>query len=143
MKTKLILLSVLGLLLGLNAKAQDDRIISLDQLPQNAKEFLVKHFPDKTPMFLKEDWDDYEVVYASGEKVEFLKNGEWKKVDCRMAAVPAVLVPEQIKNQMQAHYPGVIITKIKKESYGGWEIKLTNGLEIDFNPQFVIIDIDD
>ena len=142
MKTKLIILSVLGLLLGLNAKAQDDRIISLDQLPQNAKEFLVKHFPDKTPILLKEDWDDYEVVYPNGEKVEFLKNGEWKKVDCRLTAVPAVLVPQQIKDQAQALYPGSIITKIKKERYG-WEIKLNNGLEIDFNPQFVITDIDD
>jgi hypothetical protein len=142
MKTKLILLSVLGLLLGLNAKAQDDRIISLQQLPQVSREFLAKHFPDKTPLLLKEDWDDYEVVYANGEKVEFLKTGEWKKVDCRLTAVPAVLVPQQIKDQAQALYPGALITKIKKERYG-WEIKLNNGLEIDFNPQFVITDIDD
>ena len=142
MKTKLILLSVLGLLLGLGAKAQDDRIITLDQLPQVSKEFLAKYFPDKTPILLKEDWDDYEVVYPNGEKVEFLKNGEWKKVDCRLTTVPAVLVPQQIKDQAQALYPGSIITKIKKERYG-WEIKLNNGLEIDFNPDFVITDIDD
>ena len=142
MKAKLIILSLLGLLLSLNAKAQDDRIITLEQLPQNAKEFLAKHFPDKVPMLLKEDWDDFEVVYSNGEKVEFLKNGEWKKVDCRTVAVPAVLVPEQIKTQVQSHYPGAVITKIKKELYG-WEVKLTNGLEIDFNPQFVITDIDD
>ena len=142
MKTKLILLSVLGLLLGLGAKAQDDRIITLDQLPQVSKEFLAKYFPEKTPLLLKEDWDDFEVVYTNGEKVEFLKTGEWKKVDCRLSAVPAALVPAQIKDQVLALYPGAIITKIKKERYG-WEIKLNNGLEIEFNPDFVITDIDD
>lgn len=142
MKARLIILSVLALCLGISAKAQDDRIITLDRLPQNAKEFLAKHFPDKTPMVLKEDWDDFEVMYTNGEKVEFLKNGEWKKVDCRTAAVPDVLVPEQIKTQVQAHYPGAVITKIEKDRRG-WEVKLNNGLDIDFSPKFVITDIDD
>ena len=142
MKAKLIILSVLGLLLSVGAKAQDDRIITFDQLPQNAKEFLAKYFPDKAPLLTKEDWDDFEVVYPNGEKVEFLKTGEWKKVDFRFTAVPAELVPEQIKAQVQAHYPGAVITKIKKERYG-WEAKLNNGLEIDFNPEFIITDIDD
>ena len=142
MKAKLIILSVLALCLGISAKAQDDRIITLEQLPQNAKEFLTKHFPDKTPILLQEDWDDFEVVYSTGEKVEFLKNGEWKKIDFRVVAVPAALVPEQVKTQVQSLYPGAIITKIKKEPYG-WEAKLNNGLEIDFNAEFVIIDIDD
>ena len=142
MKAKLIILSVLALCLSISAKAQDDRIITLDRLPQNAQEFLAKHFPDKTPMVLKEDWDDFEVMYTNGEKVEFLKNGEWKKVDCRTAAVPDVLVPEQIKTQVQAHYPGAVITKIEKDRRG-WEVKLNNGLDIDFSPKFVITDIDD
>jgi len=142
MRTKLFLLSLLALLLCVSARAQDDRIVSVDKLPQNAKEFLTKYFPDKTPVLVKEDWDDFEVVYANGEKAEFLKNGEWKKIDFRVVAVPAALVPEQVKTQVQSLYPGAIITKIKKEPYG-WEAKLNNGLEIDFNAEFVIIDIDD
>lgn len=142
MKKKLFLLSVLALLLSVSALAQEDRIITFDQLPQPAKEFLAKHFPDKTPLLVKEDWDDFEIMYPNGEKAEFFKNGDWKKVDFRIVAVPDVLVPEQIKNQVQAHYPGAVITKIKKERYG-WEAKLNNGLEIDFNPEFVITDIDD
>ena len=142
MKAKLIILSVLALCLGISAKAQDDRIITMEQLPQNAKEFLTKHFPDKTPIMLQEDWDDFEVVYSNGEKVEFLKNGEWKKVDCRLGAVPAVLIPEQIKKQVQTNFPNTVITKIEKDRRG-WEVKLNNGLEVDFSPQFVITDIDD
>lgn len=142
MRTKLILLSLLALMVGVSARAQDDRIVTVDKLPQNAKEFLAKHFPDKTPVLVKEDWDDFEVIYAQGEKAEFRKNGEWKKVDFRVTAVPAVLVPEQVRAQVQSLYPGAIITKIKKEPYG-WEAKLNNGLEIDFNAEFVITDIDD
>ena len=142
MKAKLFLLTVLALCLGLSAQAQDDRLITLEQLPQNAKEFLTKHFPDKKPILLQEDWDDFEVVFSNGEKIEFLKNGEWKKVDCRLAAVPAVLVPEQIKTQVQANFPNAVITKIEKDRRG-WEVKLNNGLEVDFSPQFVITDIDD
>lgn len=138
---KLILLSVLALTLGFSSRA-DERPISYDQLPQAAKAFLAQHFPDRTPLLVQADWEDYEVIYDNGEKVEFTKKGDWKKIDCRMSAVPDVLVPEQIKAQVNARYPGAVIIRLKKDRTG-YDIKLSNGLEIEFNKRFVITDIDD
>ena len=114
---KLILLSVLALTLGFSSRA-DERPISYDQLPQAAKAFLAQHFPDRTPLLVQADWEDYEVIYDNGEKVEFTKKGDWKKIDCRMSAVPDVLVPEQIKAQVNARYPGAVIIRLKKDRTG-------------------------
>ena len=119
MKARLIILSVLALCLGISAKAQDDRIITLDRLPQNAKEFLAKHFPDKTPMVLKEDWDDFEVMYTNGEKVEFLKNGEWKKVDCRTAAVPTSSSPSRSRPRSRPTIPAPSSPRSRKTAAVG------------------------
>ena len=138
---KLILLSVLALTLGFSSRA-DERPISYDQLPQAAKAFLAQHFPDRTPLLVQADWEDYEVIYDNGEKVEFTKKGDWKEIDCRMSAVPDVLVPEQIKAQVNARYPGAVIVKLKKDRIG-YDIKLSNGLDLEFNKRFVITDIDD
>ena len=62
---KLILLSVLALTLGFSSRA-DERPISYDQLPQAAKAFLAQHFPDRTPLLVQADWEDYEVIYDNG-----------------------------------------------------------------------------
>ena len=59
-----------------------------------------------------------------------------------MSAVPDVLVPEQIKAQVNARYPGAVIIRLKKDRTG-YDIKLSNGLDIEFNKRFVITDIDD
>ncbi|MBR6933468.1 MAG: PepSY-like domain-containing protein [Bacteroidales bacterium] len=138
---KFILLAVLALTLSLPSCA-DDRPISFEQLPQAVRNFLAQYFPNKTPLLVLEDWDDYEVTYENGEKAEFTKKGDWKKIDCRMSAVPDVLIPEQIKTQVKARYPEAVIIRLKKDRTG-YDIKLSNGLEIEFNKRFVITDIDD
>lgn len=129
------------LLLSIPTFADEGRIIPFEQLPEASQALLKKHFADKTPMVVKVDWEEYEVIYQSGEKVEFDLSGNWKEVNCRFYAVPAELVPEQIQAQMKQQYPDAVIVKLKRGPRG-YDINLSNRMEIEFNRDFVIVDMD-
>ena len=141
MKKYLVLL-VAALTLGFSAKADHDQVINFNQLPANAQALLKQHFGDKVPLIVTMDWDDYTIMYDSGEKVEFDKQGNWKDIDCRSSQVPTALIPEQIKANIRTSFPGTTILKLDRNRRG-YEVKLNNGLEIEFNRQFQVIDIDD
>ena len=44
---------------------------------------------------------------------------------------------------MNANFPGKVIETIEKKHNGGWEIELSNGLEITFDANFNVTEIDD
>lgn len=141
MKKYLILL-VAVLTLGFSAKADHDQVITYNQLPATAQAMLKQQFANKVPLIVTMDWDDYTIVYESGEKVEFDKQGNWKEIDCRSSFVPTALIPEQIKANIKTSFPGTTIIKLDRNRRG-YEVKLNNGLEIEFNRAFQVIDIDD
>ena len=71
------------------------------------------------------------------------KKGAWTKVDCQgMTAVPAAIVPAAMQQYVNANFPGCVITKIDKERYG-YEIELSNDVDLKFNNQGQIIGFDD
>ena len=139
---KAILLAVAMTAISFNAWADHDQVITFDQMPETAQMFHKQYFADKVPLVVTVDWDDYTIRYESGEKVEFNKQGEWKEIDCRSSIVPQELVPEQIKSNIQATFPGTIILKIERKRRG-YDVKLNNGLEVEYSPDFQVIDIDD
>ena len=141
MKKYLVLLVAI-LTLGFSAKADHDQVITYNQLPANAQTMLKQYFADKVPLIVTMDWDDYTIVYDSGEKVEFDKQGNWKEIDCRSSFVPTALIPEQIKANVKTSFPGTTILKLDRNRRG-YEVKLNNGLEIEYNRAFQVIDIDD
>ena len=141
-KIQAILLLVAMMALSFNAKADNDQVITFDQMPEAAQTLLRQHFANKVPLVVTVDWDDYTIRYESGEKVEFDKQGNWKEIDCRATQVPVELIPEQIKSNIQATFPGAIILKIDRNRRG-YEVKLNNGLEVEYSPTFDVIDIDD
>lgn len=109
-------------------------------------QFVTQHFPNATVQMVMPDEDDIDVVLNDYTKIEFRLNNEWKKVDCEhsttFTAVPATLVPEQITAYVTTNFPGAIIKKLEKK-YRGWEIELNNGLELKFNSNFKVMEIDD
>ncbi len=58
-----------------------------------------------------------------------------------MSAVPAAIVPAAIKQYVNATFPGMVITKIEKERYG-YDIELSNDLELKFNHQGALLSMD-
>lgn len=140
MKKYLLLLFAL-LSLGFGARADHDQPITYNQLPQTAQALLKQYFGDKVPLIVTMDWDDYTVRYNSGEKVEFDKQGNWKDIECYTSVVPAALVPEQIKAHINSAYPGSQIIKLDRNRRG-YEVKLNNGVEVEYSRSFQVIDID-
>ncbi len=81
MKKSLLVLMAFVMAMFLPAKAESDRVITFDQLPATAQTLLKKHFADKVPLIVTVDWDDYKVIYQSGEKMEFDKNFKVGEID--------------------------------------------------------------
>lgn len=123
-----------------------ERPITLDKLPAAAQEFLAANFKDLTLAYAVEDpkfiGSEYEVIYTDRTEVDFESNGEWSSVERKYAAVPAAIVPVQIADYVKKSFAGESIRKIDRDKYT-WEVELSNGLEIKFDRNFQVIDIDD
>jgi len=142
MKKSLFALLAFVLTMCMPAQADNDRVITFEQLPAQAQTLLKQHFADKVPLIVTVDWDDYRVIYQSGEKVEFDKKGNWKELDCKVSYVPTALIPEAIKTSVKTTFPGAVIIKLDRDRRG-YDVKLNNGMELEFNKNFQIVDIDD
>ena len=83
------------------------------------------------------------MTYTDRTEVEFRADGLWSAVDRKYSAVPAAIVPQQIADFVaKMNYPGQFIRKIDRDAYS-WEIELSNGLEVEFDLNFNVIDYDD
>lgn len=142
MKKIAFILMTLVMTMSISVMADNDRVINFNQLPAQSQTMLKKHFAGKTPMIITADWDDYKVVYNTGEKVEFRKNGEWKELSSPGKGVPAALIPAQIKANVKSSFPGAVIIKIDRDREG-YDVKLNNGMELEFNKRFQLVDMDD
>ena len=145
-KNKFFLVALLCMLLQSVTCLADDKIIPVEQLPAPAKTFVKKYFPQATIEYATKDTEfmgtTYEVRLSDGTEVDFNKKGNWDNVDCKTKAVPASLVPAAIAQYVKAHYPNTVIVKIDKER-GGYEIELSNDLDLKFNSKGKLIGIDD
>lgn len=124
----------------------EDMPIPAAQLPAAAKTFVQQNFPGKTIAYAEKDTEfmktKYEVSLNDGTQIDFDKAGNWDKVDCHMVAVPAALVPAAIQQYVNTNFAGTVVVKIDKERHG-YDVELSNDIELKFNHQGVIIGFDD
>lgn len=146
---KKMLIAVAALLFaGTTAAFADghERPITLDKLPVAAQTFLKTHFADLTLAYAVEDpkfiGSEYEVIYTDRTEVDFGSDGEWTSVERKYEALPASIIPPQIAKYVEETFPGTTIRKIDRDKYS-WEVEISNNLEIKFDRQFKVIDIDD
>lgn len=144
---KLMILSAILMVFGVTtACADNDKPITVAQLPAKAQQFVKAHFSNEKVALAKLEQDfletTYEVVFTNGSKVEFLKNGEWKEIDCKYSTVPVAVVPAQITQYISQNYPDTKVVKLERDRRE-YEVKITNGLELTFDTRFNLIDIDD
>lgn len=129
-----------------SAFADNDKPISMSQLPATAQQIIKKHFSGKKVALAKMETGlfekSYDVVFNNGEKIEFDRKGNWTEIDCKMSSVPAALIPAKIKQYVKSTYPGAKIIQIEVDA-SEYEVKLSNRLEVTFNKSFQVIDIDD
>ena len=144
---KLVLAGVAMFALSTMVMADNDKPVQVNQLPAKAQTFLNTYFKDVKVALATQDTElfskSYDVVFNTGDKVEFDKSGEWTEVRCRQTGVPAAIVPAQIAEYVKTTYPDAQILQIERDDRGEYEIKLSNRWEITFNKQMQVIDIDD
>lgn len=132
------------LVLATTASAGNDKPIQVSQLPQTAQQFIKKYFGDRKVAFAKEESDfrkSYEIAFTTDDKIEFDRKGEWTDIDCKYSAVPAGIVPAQIVAYIAENYPDSQVVQIEKDSRST-EVKLDNRMEIKFDKQYRVIEMD-
>lgn len=142
---KLLFLLVCLFTLQTVARADDDKPIQINQMPQQAQLFIKKYFADSKVALAKMESDllnkSYDVIFTDGNKVEFDKKGNWKEVDCKYSSVPAAIIPEAIQKYIKTNYPDTKVVKMERDKKE-YEVKLTNRTELKFDMDFNLLDID-
>ena len=133
------------LLISITANAQET-IIVRKQLPLNAQKLIKTNFSDKTIDYIIADKElistDYSVKFTDGSEIDFSSNGIWTEIDCKRTAIPSKLVKPSIANYVNKKFPNTQIEKIEKSVLKRQEIKLSNGLELEFNSKGEFVKID-
>ena len=121
-----------------------------DKKTKAINDFVRAYFPDTEVIANIKDGLDCDVTLSDYTQIGFDGNLfgklEWDEVDCRHASlsttVPTALVPAEITNYVNRIHGSQSVTKISKDNRG-WEIELSNGIEIEFDKRFNVIDFDD
>ena len=123
----------------------NDKVISKNQLPAQAQSFLNENFANVKISYAKLETDflvsSYEVMLADGTKLEFSNKGNWEEVDCRYSEVPAAVIPAPIVKFLSENHPDARVLKIERDRRG-YEVKLSNRIELGFNNDFELVDFD-
>ena len=119
--------------------------ITAQQLPAEAQAFLKKNFAQSEVVVATHDKDvtdnDYTVILNDGTKVEFASSGKWESVN-KGAKIPSGVIPAQIASCVKSQYAGAGMVQIEKKLFG-YEVELSNGLELKFDKSFRCVGIDD
>ena len=99
---KVIFLFVCLFTMSMIAVADTDKPIQIGQLPLKAQTFISTYFKNAKVAMAKQETDlfykSYDVIFTSGDKIEFDKSGDWTEVKCIKDGVPSQIIPQQIQN---------------------------------------------
>jgi hypothetical protein len=123
---------------------------SKDKQNNTINDFVRTYFPQTEVLASIMDGLDYDVTLKDYTQIGFDGNLfgklEWDEVDCKHASiytsVPATLVPPQITDYVSRIHAEQTIVKISKDTRG-WDIELSNGMEIEFDKKYNVVDFDD
>lgn len=128
------------------AMASDKYVHDASVLPKGAQSTLAKNFKSKVSV-VKIDKDfgrisEYEVVMSDGAEVTFDNDGNWKDVEVNVTkSVPAGFIPTSISNYVKMNHKGKRIVGIEK-TRSGYEVELSNGIEMKFDKEGKFIKFD-
>lgn len=122
---------------------------SYAELPQAGKTMIETHFGVNTVASITRknnadtDGSLYEVRLTSGIEIDLDKDGNWTDIDGNNQKLPDALIPSPILNYVTKQYPApLFIEGIDKEPYG-YQIDLSNDLDLKFNTEGAFIGLDD
>lgn len=130
-----------------NCAVAQDKVITFAELPAKAQTFIKTYFDQKEVASVYEDTEymvqkEYSVYLNDGTELEFFSNGDWEEVKTRTGQVPDKIIPSAITQHIQKQFPSTFVKEIKKKRYG-YEVEISNGLDLEFNKNGKFLRIDD
>ena len=130
------------LMLSIPANAQNrKRTIDPYDLPKQAVELIQRHWPSCETEQAFVSSKEYEAILTDGTLIVFDLKGVWKEMKCT-DGLPVTLVPAFITRYVVDRYPRILIIDVEKMR-GGYEVTLSNGLEIQFDMHGRVTHVDD
>lgn len=130
------------------AKADNEEITrDTSLLPENSRNFISTYFGQADISHIKIEKflfrvKNYDVILTDGTNVEFDSSGEWQEIDGNKTSIPNALIPKEIQSYLQTSFVGKKVVSIERER-GKYDVVLENGLELTFDKQGRLIEIDD
>lgn len=128
-----------------------ENVITYDELPSAAKNFLSTYFSGVDVSKIEKETTGgvviYEVELKNNYEIVFNMDGNWIEVDAPSGmTIPSGIAPEVIENYVNTNYPGYGINEINKTGMG-YNVELTNGqggsgLTLSFNEAGEVVNTD-
>mgnify|MGYP000941353213 FL=1 len=148
MKKLLLALTVLFSIATLTMSCDKEAVVTEDQLPQTANQFLNENFKGVKILSVVEEKEglsgkEFDVLLDNGIEIKFDKNGQWLDIDAKAdtATLPDNLIPTAIRDYVKQNYANAGINSIEKEKHG-YDVELTNGLDLVFDKDGKFVRID-
>ena len=143
---KRILFSFVAMFLAIGVVSADGKPVAMGELPVAAQAFLKEYFSNVEILLVTQDDDllhrGYEVSLKNGARIDFDHKGIWTEVAVTQGMVPLMIVPAAIVDYVGRNYAGEHIMSIDRDRKTT-EVKLSNGLELQFDKKCRLMDIDD
>ena len=95
--------------------------IETNEMPPRAQQFMKTHFGSAALHAYRDD-DKFKVETATGQEVEFDKNGRWEEIEnTQHQSLPSsviALLPAPARSYMATHHPDGIVYEIKRDKKG-------------------------
>lgn len=116
--------------------ASDTYAHDANVLPEAAKTTINNNFKSKVSLVKIDKTlghiDEYEVILTDGTEITFDNKGNWKEVETSQTkSVPQAFIPQAIRSYVNKNHAGQHIVGIEKKRKG-YEVELTNGIDIKF-----------
>lgn len=142
-KIKIILLFVVYVLVF--TSCNKEKIVSSNDLPAISTNYINTHFSGQQIVQAVKERDDLKITYKvylnNGTKLEFNKDGEIIEMESN-EALPESVIHSSILSYVHSNYP-VVFIKAWELDKTLQEVKLSNGLSLEFDRNGIFLRIDD
>lgn len=131
----------------LTASARSNYSHDIEVLPEAAQAVLKQNFKaDVSHIKIGKEFGKirkYDVVLTDGSEISFDKHGNWNDIEVgRYESVPKALIPRPISTFVNNNQNRYSVTGIEK-SHSGYDVELSNGVEMKFTEKGKFIRYDD
>ncbi|MTG98189.1 hypothetical protein GJV76_08610 [Myroides sp. BIT-d1] len=130
-------------------KHDNEQVVSANELPQKAKDFVSANFANEEITFVKKEIDDnrveFDIYLSSGTSIEFNQQGDWREIEAgRQATLPTAFLPAELVQYVTSHYKEYKLASVEKD-YNKYKVELEKGrqeidLEFNLSGKFLRID---